>query len=656
MASAQSFTVTYTIVGRPGERNQTTFFPTADGVSKEGVGGLGDTQFLDTQFLDTATMGTKKQMKAKKGRSKSIPDIDVESYEAETILPTSLPSVDSVSDLHEVRFRASGTETTFPGYLAALRMKNDGSSRSGICDSVVGGNSTKSIGRLPKIPKGASVWLSAVWFNASSGTSTSDDLHADGQSTDHDHDIALELTESVDSSNIATNSLSNHDDAPNTPNSAASCVLRAPGLRGIAHTTRPPARFNEASFIRELENVGVGRPSTYSKILQVLKEREYIIVDGRSIIPTVKGLVVDALMEKHFKDIVSPDFTSYMEDQLDQIASGTRNKLAFLSSFYLGQSSGAKNGAAGSTGTDSKDSHPDTSNDGLLYRVSRKLFKEEGAGETEIDYRESRSLQIPQLQHLGSIQLGRSGLFFVGKSDATESMPLKKHAAAAAAVAAAGGKPGLAAEDELRWKMSPEMEVDLRLSTPDAVAELMTQVTATGELVGQHPETSVPVLIRSSKFGRYLQIGSDVNKKPPKKSRKKNDDSSSEGTSGKGTAVEVDARQYVQTTVHALPSYVNSTFGMTDVLAFASLPLVLGNHSQLLAPIALRVKSQSLCVGLLGHPHSVPLPDGTLVSDVTYERACGLLADVDAILDSQRVLGEWDDTGDQVYILKGKLR
>ena len=110
----------------------------------------------------------------------------------------------------------------------------------------------------------------------------------------------------------------------------------SPGIVITSHKTAPPLRFTEASFIRELETAGVGRPSTYASIIQTLEDRGYILVDKRTIIPTVKGIVVSNLLSKYFPEIILPEFTSKMETNLDLIAQGKLNRTNYLKSFYLG--------------------------------------------------------------------------------------------------------------------------------------------------------------------------------------------------------------------------------------------------------------------------------------------------------------------------------
>ncbi len=112
------------------------------------------------------------------------------------------------------------------------------------------------------------------------------------------------------------------------------------GLSVVSHQTRPVSRFSESSFIKKLEALGVGRPSTFASILNTLQTRGYVHVDKNIIIPTLKGLIVDGYMEKYFVDLVDVGFTAAMENSLDAIASGLLNKETFLKTFYLSEKDG----------------------------------------------------------------------------------------------------------------------------------------------------------------------------------------------------------------------------------------------------------------------------------------------------------------------------
>lgn len=98
--------------------------------------------------------------------------------------------------------------------------------------------------------------------------------------------------------------------------------------------TQPPNRFTEAGLIKELEKRGIGRPSTYASIMKTIIDREYVIKEGRTLRPTDTGDLVSSFLEEHFADYIGDDFTSDMEDQLDEIAGGTRTYLKTLKDFY----------------------------------------------------------------------------------------------------------------------------------------------------------------------------------------------------------------------------------------------------------------------------------------------------------------------------------
>ena len=104
------------------------------------------------------------------------------------------------------------------------------------------------------------------------------------------------------------------------------------------HETQPPARFTEASLVRALEELGVGRPSTYASIMGTIVDRGYVWKKGSALIPSWKAFAVIRLLEQHFPQLVDYAFTARMEDELDSIASGEEDVVPWLSRFYLGPS------------------------------------------------------------------------------------------------------------------------------------------------------------------------------------------------------------------------------------------------------------------------------------------------------------------------------
>ncbi|MBL8087479.1 MAG: type I DNA topoisomerase [Chthonomonas sp.] len=103
-----------------------------------------------------------------------------------------------------------------------------------------------------------------------------------------------------------------------------------------SHTTRPPARYTEASLVKKLEEEGVGRPSTYASIISTVQDRGYVVKKGNELIPTFTAFAVTTLLEDHFDELVDTRFTATMEENLDEIADGKRSWVAELKEFYLG--------------------------------------------------------------------------------------------------------------------------------------------------------------------------------------------------------------------------------------------------------------------------------------------------------------------------------
>ncbi|MCR4274867.1 MAG: type I DNA topoisomerase [Candidatus Campbellbacteria bacterium] len=106
-------------------------------------------------------------------------------------------------------------------------------------------------------------------------------------------------------------------------------------VTALAKQTQPPSRYSEAGLIKELEKRGIGRPSTYASIIRTIEERGYVTRENRTLTPTDTGDVVSTFLEKHFATYISDSFTSEMENELDEIALGTREYEKTLRAFYI---------------------------------------------------------------------------------------------------------------------------------------------------------------------------------------------------------------------------------------------------------------------------------------------------------------------------------
>jgi DNA topoisomerase-1 len=110
--------------------------------------------------------------------------------------------------------------------------------------------------------------------------------------------------------------------------------LTLKGLNPEQHFTEPPPRFNEASLVKELEERGIGRPSTYSAIISTIQERQYVQKLGGKFVPTEIGFVVTDLLVENFKDIFDPQYTARLEEELDEIEDGKESWTSALADFY----------------------------------------------------------------------------------------------------------------------------------------------------------------------------------------------------------------------------------------------------------------------------------------------------------------------------------
>jgi DNA topoisomerase I len=112
--------------------------------------------------------------------------------------------------------------------------------------------------------------------------------------------------------------------------------LRVVELEPKSHATKPPDRFTEASLVKRLEELGVGRPSTYASIIGTVQDRGYAFKKGSALVPTWTAFAVVGLLEQHFATLVDYGFTARMEDELDEIAAGEEQIVPWLSRFYFG--------------------------------------------------------------------------------------------------------------------------------------------------------------------------------------------------------------------------------------------------------------------------------------------------------------------------------
>ena len=125
------------------------------------------------------------------------------------------------------------------------------------------------------------------------------------------------------------------DQETRLPNVSEGDRVSAARLEANGHQTKPPARFTEATLIKELEDREIGRPSTYASIIGTILNRGYVYKKGTALVPAWLAFSVVRLLEQHFARLVSYEFTAGLEDVLDEIAGGRRDRVQELADFYL---------------------------------------------------------------------------------------------------------------------------------------------------------------------------------------------------------------------------------------------------------------------------------------------------------------------------------
>jgi DNA topoisomerase-1 len=229
-------------------------------------------------------------------------------------------------------------------------------------------------------------------------------------------------------------------------------------LTADGHATNPPARYTEASLVKALEELGIGRPSTYSSIIKTIQDRGYVHKKGSALVPSWVAFAVTGLLEQHFGRLVDYDFTAALEDELDEIANGHEHRTNWLHNFYFGGEHGVPHSIARAGG----------------------LKKLVGVNLEGIDARGINSIQ----------------LFDDAEGRAVYVRPGKNGAYLERMIAGEDGEP-----TPQRANLSDEI-------TPDELSlELAETLFATpqeGRVLGVDPETGHEIVARDGRYGPYV--------------------------------------------------------------------------------------------------------------------------------------------------------
>ncbi len=126
------------------------------------------------------------------------------------------------------------------------------------------------------------------------------------------------------------------DESKRLPAMAVGESMKVSNYSCEGHETKPPARYTEPTLVKKLEELGIGRPSTFASIMSTIQDRGYVAKRGRALVPTFLAFSVTGLLEQHFGKLVDYEFTASMEEDLDRIANGEEDRVAWLTRFFFG--------------------------------------------------------------------------------------------------------------------------------------------------------------------------------------------------------------------------------------------------------------------------------------------------------------------------------
>ena len=229
-------------------------------------------------------------------------------------------------------------------------------------------------------------------------------------------------------------------------------------LTADGHSTNPPARYTEASLVKALEELGIGRPSTYSSIIKTIQDRGYVHKKGSALVPSWVAFAVIGLLEQHFGRLVDYDFTAAMEDELDEIAAGHEHRTNWLNNFYFGGEHGVPHSIARAGG----------------------LKKLVGVNLEGIDAREVNSIALFDDEHGRPIyvRVGKNGPYLERMITGEDGEPTPQRA-------------------NLSDEITPD-ELTLEL------AETLFATPQEGRVLGVDPDTGHEIIARDGRYGPYV--------------------------------------------------------------------------------------------------------------------------------------------------------
>ena len=236
------------------------------------------------------------------------------------------------------------------------------------------------------------------------------------------------------------------DEQTRLPRLTAGQPLRPESVTASGHETRPPARYTEPSLVAKLEELEIGRPSTYATIIRTITARDYVFKKGTALVPTWLAFAVTRLLEEHFPRLVDYAFTAEMEDVLDEIADGHAERLRVLTNFYFG----------------------DDNREGLHRLVTE----------------------------LGEIDARRLSTFVINDPDGLETGAPK--------IVVRVGRYGTYVEDEEGRRANVPDDLPPEELTIDLARELLAKPVGEEHELGIDPATSRMIIAKNGRFGPYV--------------------------------------------------------------------------------------------------------------------------------------------------------
>ncbi|WP_375388564.1 type I DNA topoisomerase [uncultured Amnibacterium sp.] len=299
------------------------------------------------------------------------------------------------------------------------------------------------------------------------------------------------------------------------------------------HDTSPPARYTEASLVKKLEELGIGRPSTYASILSTIVDRNYVVPRGTALVPNWIAFSVVRLLEEFFTELVAYDFTAEMENDLDRIADGDAERLDWLRAFYFGDTGhpGLRSVVDNLGEIDAKSINSVPVGEGITLRIGRygPYLEVAEPGEPLVDPETGavaepepgvRRINLPP--DLAPDELTPAKARELVDAPPQEDRVLGQHPDTGRTIIAKDGRFGpyvteILPEDEAKGKnaQKPRTASLFKSMSPDSVdLDTAVQLLALPRTVGDDPESSEPITAQNGRYGPYLKKGADTRTLP----------------------------------------------------------------------------------------------------------------------------------------------